>query len=71
MEDKSLKDFALICECSEKVAQFGILADFLKKAVMDYYSYKSKGGFMPVDDKEIFVKKYNELQEFLKSCELY
>ncbi len=71
MEDKSLKDFALICECSEKVAQFGILADFLKKAVMDYYSYKSKGAEMPVDDKEVFSKKYHEIQEFLKDCELY
>lgn len=71
MEDKSLKDFALMCECSEKVARFGILADFLKKAVMDYYSYKSKQAAMPDEDREVFIKKYNELQEFLKDCELY
>ena len=71
MENKSLKDFALMCECSKKVAQFGILADFLKKAVMDYYSYKSSGAEMSDEDREVFIQKYNELQEFLKDCELY
>ena len=71
MDNKSLKDFALMCECSKKVAQFGILADFLKKAVMDYYSYKSRGAELPDEDREVFIQKYNELQEFLKDCELY
>lgn len=73
MEEKSLKlkDFALLCECSGKVNQFGILADFLKRAVMDYYSYKGAGKEMPDEDREVFIKKYNELQEFLKDCELY
>jgi hypothetical protein len=66
MENKSLKDFALMCECSEKVAQFGILADFLKKGVMDYYSYKSTGAEMPSEDKEILEEKYNKFHEFLK-----
>lgn len=66
MENKSLKDFALMCECSEKVASFGILADFLKKAVMDYYSYKSTGAEMPDEDKEIFFQKYERLQDFVK-----
>ena len=66
MENKSLKDFALMCECSEKVASFGILVDFLKKGVMDYYSYKSTGTVMPDQDKEIFLEKYERLQNFLK-----
>ena len=73
MEDKTikLKDLALLCECSEKVSKFGILADFMKRAVMDYYSYKGGNKEMPVEEKEIFAKKYHELQEFLKDCELY
>jgi len=62
----NLKDFALMCECSEKVASFGILADFLKRAVMDYYSYKSKGIEMPIEEKEILEQKYDKLQDFLK-----
>lgn len=66
MENKSLKDFALMCECSEKVAQFGIWADFMKKAVMDYYSYKSTGAEMPIEEKEILEQKYDRLQDFLK-----
>lgn len=66
MENKSLKDFALMCECSEKVASFGILADFLKKGVMDYYSYKSTGTEMPEEDWQILKQKYDRLQDFLK-----
>ena len=66
MENKSLKDFALMCECSEKVAIFGILADFLKKGVMDYYSYISTGAEMPAEEKEILERKYDRLQDFLK-----
>lgn len=66
MENKSLKDFALMCECSEKVASFGILADFLKKGVMDYYSYKSTGAEMPEEDWQILKQKYDRLQDFLK-----
>lgn len=71
MENKSLKDFAFLCECSEKVYRFGVLADFMKRAVMDYYSYKGAGKEMPDEEREVFIQKYNELQEFLKSCELY
>lgn len=73
MEDKTikLKDFALLCECSEKVSRFGILADFIKRAVMDYYSYKGANKEMPDEDREVFIKKYYELQEFLKDCELH
>ena len=66
MENKSLKDFALMCECSEKVASFGILADFLKKGVMDYYSHKSTGTEMPDEEKKIFFQKYDRLHDFLK-----
>jgi len=66
MENKSLKDFALMCECSEKVASFGILADFLKKGVMDYYSYKSTGAEMPLEEREILAQKYDRLQDFLE-----
>ena len=66
MENKTLKDFALMCECSEKIASFGILADFMKRAVMDYYSYKSTGADMPMEEKELMSKKYDKLQEFLK-----
>lgn len=66
MENKSLKDFALICECSEKVASFGILADFLKRGVMDYYSYKSTGSEMPVEEKEMLNQGYDRFQNFLK-----
>lgn len=63
--NNSLKEFALMCECSDKVASFGILADFMKRAVMDYYSYKSKGVDMPQEEKDIFMTKYNELRDFL------
>jgi hypothetical protein len=66
MENKSLKDFALMCDCSEKVAQFGIWADFMKKAVMDYYSYKSTGSEMPSEEKEMINQVYDKLQNFLK-----
>ena len=66
MENKSLKDFALMCECSEKVASFGILADFLKRGVMDYYSYKSNGAEMPIEEKEMLDQGYDKLQKFLK-----
>jgi len=62
----SLKEFALMCECSEKANQFGILADFMKKAVMDYYSYKAVAKEMPVEDKEILEQKYDRLRDFLK-----
>jgi len=66
MENKSLKDFALMCECSEKVANFGILADFLKRGVMDYYSYKSTGSEMPIEEKEMLNQGYDRFQNFLK-----
>lgn len=66
MENKSLKDFALMCECSEKVASFGILADFLKRGVMDYYSYKSTGSEMPIEEKEMLNQGYDRFQNFLK-----
>ena len=66
MENKSLKDFALMCECSEKVASFGILEDFLKRGVMDYYSYKSTGAEMPIEEKEMLDQGYDKLQNFLK-----
>jgi hypothetical protein len=66
MENKSLKDFALMCECSEKVASFGILTDFLRRGVMDYYSYKSIGEEMPLDEMQILEQKYDRLQDFLK-----
>jgi hypothetical protein len=66
VENKSLKDFALMCDCSEKVAQFGIWADFMKKAVMDYYSYKSTGSEMPSEEKEMINQVYDKLQNFLK-----
>ena len=66
MENKNLKDYALMCECSEKVASFGILADFLKKGVMDYYSYKSTGAEMSLEEMQILEQKYNRLQDFLK-----
>jgi|688.fasta_scaffold70631_8 hypothetical protein len=66
MENKNLKDYALMCECSEKVASFGILADFLKKGVMDYYSYKSTGAEMPLEEKEILEQKYDKLQDYFK-----
>lgn len=55
-----------MCECSEKVASFGILADFLKKGVMDYYSYRSTGAEMPEEDWQILKQKYDRLQDFLK-----
>mgnify|MGYP003351330777 CR=1 FL=1 len=66
MENKNLKDYALMCECSEKVASFGILADFLKKGIMDYYSYKSTGAEMPLEEKEILEQKYDNYRIILK-----
>ena len=66
MEQKSLKDYALMCECSQKVANFSILADFLKKGIMDVMSYKSVGKEMPLEEKNILEEKYSNLLDFMK-----
>jgi hypothetical protein len=62
----TLKDVALLCECSEKTASFGIWADFMKRAVMDYYSYRAKGAEMPREEKDMINQVYDKLQDFLK-----
>jgi hypothetical protein len=38
----------------------------MKKAVMDYYSYKSTGSEMPSEEKEMINQVYDKLQNFLK-----
>lgn len=51
-----------MCECAEEVARFGILSDFLKRAVTDFYSYKSKNETLPADEMEILDSKYSEFK---------
>lgn len=71
MENKNLnlKDFALMCDLSEKVSRFGILADFLKRAIMDYYTYKSSKQNMPLEELEIFKQKYRILLAYFEEIE--
>ena len=66
MENNSLKSYALMCECAEHVARFGILSDFLKKGITDYYSYKSKNEELPPEEMEVLNAKYQEFQAFFK-----
>lgn len=66
MENNSLKDYALMCECAEKVARFGILSDFLKRGITDYYSYKSKNEELSPEEMEILNAKYSEFQDFFQ-----
>ena len=66
MENNSLKDYALMCECAQKVASFGILSDFLKKGITDYYSYKSKNEELSPEEMEILNAKYREFQDFFQ-----
>jgi len=66
MENNSLKDYALMCECAESVARFGILSDFLKKGITDYYSYKSKNEELSPEEMEILNAKYREFQDFFQ-----
>ena len=66
MENNSLKDYALMCECAENVARFGILSDFLKRGITDFYSYKSKNEELPPEEMEILNAKYREFQDFFQ-----
>ena len=66
MENNSLKDYALMCECAENVARFGILSDFLKRGITDYYSYKSKNEELSPEEMEILNAKYREFQDFFQ-----
>lgn len=62
-ESKSaLEDFSLMCDCAEKVASFGINADFLKKAVTDYYQAQSKGEKLSQEELNIIKDKYKKFQ---------
>lgn len=62
MENQSLKDYALFCECAERAAKFGILLDFMKKGVNDFYTYKSRKERLAADEMDVFMDKYQELQ---------
>jgi hypothetical protein len=62
----NLQDYALMCECAEEVARFGILSDFMKKAVTDFYSFKSNREELALDDMKILEKKLHELQIFFE-----
>jgi len=65
MENQSLKDYALFCECAEQAAKFGILVDFMKKGVTDFYTFKAKKQELTPDDMDVFMDKYHELQTFI------
>lgn len=66
MENKTLNEFALMCECAQSAATIGILTDFLKKAVTDFYSHKSNKTEFKQEEMEVFRKKYEEFQGLLK-----
>lgn len=65
MENQSLKDYALFCECAERAARFGILLDFIKKGVTDFYTFKSRKQELASDEMDVFMDKYRELQLFV------
>ncbi len=68
METQNLRDFALFCECADQVSRFNILVDFMKKAVNDFYTLKSKKEKLAPEDMDVFMDKYRELQELVNNA---
>jgi len=62
----NLQDYALMCECAEEVARFGILSDFMKKGITDFYSFKSKKEELAADEMQVLTNKMHEMQIFLE-----
>lgn len=62
MENQSLKDYALFCECAEQAAKFGILLDFVQKGVTDICTLKSRKERLAQEDMDVFMDKYHQLQ---------
>ena len=67
MENNSLKDYSLMCDCAESTARFGILLDFLKHSSTHFYSLKAKQEAASLEDIELLKSKYQELDGFIKS----
>lgn len=67
MENQKLEDYALICECAEEAARFGILLDFLKQAGSYFYSLRAKGKKAQEADIELLKNKFQELEDFISN----
>jgi len=65
MENHSLQDYSLICDCAEEAARLGILLDFLKHSGNHFYSLKAKQEAASLEDMELFKNKYQELESFV------
>jgi hypothetical protein len=62
----NLQDYALMCECAEEIAKFGILSDFMKKGITDFYSFKSKREELAADQMLVLTNKMHEMQIFFE-----
>lgn len=62
----NLQEYALMCECAEEVAKFGILSDFMKKGITDFYSFKSKREELAADQMLVLTNKMHEMQIFFE-----
>ncbi len=61
MDNKDLKEYALVCECAEESAKLGILLDFLKHAGTHFYSLKAKKEEVTLEDLELIQVKLKKL----------
>jgi len=60
----NLQDYSLMCECSLEVAKFGLLTEFIRKGVTDFYSFKSKREDLAKEEMQVLAEKIHELEEF-------
>jgi hypothetical protein len=67
MENQSLQDYSLMCDCAEQAARFGILLDFLKHSSNHFYSFKAKQEVVSLEDIKLFKSKFKELESFVNS----
>lgn len=62
----TLREYATRCECSLEVAKFGLLSEFIRKGVTDFYSFKSKGEELAEDEMQVLTNKMHEMQVFFE-----
>ena len=62
MENKTIDEYALVFECAEESAKFGILLDFLKYAANRFYTQKSCKEEVSKEEILVFKKKFHELE---------
>jgi hypothetical protein len=70
IDSMNLRNYATMCECATEVATFGILSDFVKKGVADFYSYKSKGEELAADEMKVLTDKFQEMQKFFEKLKV-